>query len=148
MAGFDTDLWRVLSEYRAKSVSQCFEDLLTNSINIPEGIRSIASNSHQNLREFLQEEYERDPGFPPVLKIADRDFLGGSFARHTKTWPLDDIDIYLPLDGANLFYYMHGTVLPYTVASDGLPGTRYSPRGGLMAFGSRRQRWLRDLLLS
>jgi hypothetical protein len=50
----------------------------------------------------------------------DCDFLGGSFARHTKVRPLDDIDIYLPLDGANLFYYMHGAVLPYTVLSDGL----------------------------
>jgi hypothetical protein len=120
MANFDTALWRVLAEYRAKSVSQSFEDLLTSSINIPEGIRSTASGSHQNLREFLQEEYERDPGFPPILKTADCDFLGGSFARHTKTWPLDDIDIYFPLDGANLFYYLHGAVQPYTVASDGL----------------------------
>ena len=34
--------------------------------------------------------------------------------------PLDDIDIYLPLDGANLFCYMHGAVLPYTVLTDGL----------------------------
>ena len=39
MANFDTALWRVLAEYRAKSVSQSFEDLLTSSINIPEGIR-------------------------------------------------------------------------------------------------------------
>jgi len=120
MASFDTALWRVLSEYRAKSVSQSLEDLLTSSINISEGMRSIASTSHQNLREFLQEEHDRDPGFPPILKAADCDFLGGSFARHTKTWPLDDIDIYFPLDGANLFYYTHGAVLPYTVASDGL----------------------------
>lgn len=120
MASFDTAVWRVLSEYRAKSISQSFEDLLTSSINIPEGIRTTASTSHQNLRKFLQEECERDSSFPPILKTADCDFLGGSFARHTKTWPLDDIDIYFPLDGANLFYYMNGAVLPYTVASDGL----------------------------
>jgi hypothetical protein len=61
---------------------------------------------------------KRDSTFPAVLK--DADFLGGSFARHTKARPLDDIDIYIPLDGANLFYYMHGTVLPYRVLTDGM----------------------------
>ncbi len=120
MSGLNTELWRGLLEYRSKSVSQCFEDILTNSINIPEGIRTTASTSHQNLRRFLQDECKSDPGFPPVLKIADCDFLGGSFGRHTKVRPLDDIDIYFPLDGANLFYYVQGAVLPYTVASDGL----------------------------
>ncbi len=120
MASFDTAVWRFLSEYRAKSISQSFEDLLTNSINIPEGIRSTASTSHQNLREFLQEECGRDSSFPPSSRPRIVTFFGGSFARHTKTWPLDDIDIYFPLDGGNLFYYMNGAVLPYSVATDGL----------------------------
>jgi len=120
MTSFNSLLWQSLSEYRAKSVSQCFEDLLVDSINIPDGIRTTASTSQQNLRKFLQDECERDSGFPPVLKKVDCDFLGGSFARHTKTRPLDDIDIYLPLDGASLFYYEQGTVLPYKVLSDDL----------------------------
>jgi hypothetical protein len=120
VSGINTEVWQSLLEYRAKGVSQCFEELLTSSINIAEGIRSTASTSQQNLRRFLQDECKSDPGFPPVLAIADRDFLGGSFDRHTKTWPLDDIDIYLPLDGAKLFYYERGAVLPYTVASDGI----------------------------
>jgi hypothetical protein len=119
MASHNNNLLRYLSEYRNKSISQSFEELLTNSINIREGIRIIASTSHQNLRRFLQEECERDSGFPSVLNTVDSDFLGGSFARHTKTRPLDDIDIYLPLDGANLFYFEHGARLPYTVLSDG-----------------------------
>jgi hypothetical protein len=120
MAINNTEFLRVLSEYRTKSISQSFEDLLTGSINIPEGIRSAASASHQHLRKFLQDECQRDQGFPPVLQSADSDFLGGSFARHTKTRPLDDIDIYLPLDGANLLYIMQNAVLPYTVQTDGL----------------------------
>lgn len=120
MATYNAEFIRALSEYRAESISQSFEDMLTRTINIPDGIRSTASASQQNLRKFLQEECQRDSGFPPVLQKADSDFLGGSFARHTKTRPLDDIDIYLPLDGANLSYIMHGAVLPYTVQTDGL----------------------------
>jgi len=68
----------------------------------------------------LQDECERDSGFPPVLRAEDSDFLGGSFARHTKTPPLDDIDIYVPLDGANLTYFVRGAAQPYTVLTDGL----------------------------
>jgi hypothetical protein len=112
----NNELWRLVLERGTKNPSQCFEELLTNAINIPDGIRAIASVSHQNIRDFLRKECERDSSFPAVLK--DADFLGGSFARHTKVRPLDDIDIYIPLDGANLFYYMHGTMLPYRVLSD------------------------------
>jgi hypothetical protein len=123
MASRDLNLLHFLSEYRTKSVSQSFDELLADSINIPEGIRATASISHQNLRKFLQEECERDSGFPSILGTADSDFLGGSFARHTKTRPLDDIDIYLPLDGANLFYFDNGVRLPYSVLTDGLGWT-------------------------
>ena len=120
MATSNSELWRILSEQRSKRPSQCFEDLLTNAINIPDGIRGIASVSHQGLRDFIRTECERDSAFPAVL--TDADFLGGSFARHTKVRPLDDIDIYIPLDGAGLFYYMHGNILPYTLANNGKLG--------------------------
>ena len=79
------DVLRFLSEYRTKSVSQSFEDLLANAINIREGIRTIASTSQQNLREFLQSECDRDASFPPVLRRSDKDFLGGSFAGTQRT---------------------------------------------------------------
>ena len=121
MEPLSSELLRFVLEYREKSVSQSFEELLTNEINIAEGIRSIASKSQQHLREFLDGESSRDQSFPSILKSIDSDFLGGSFARHTKVRPLDDIDIYLPLDGAALFYVAHdGTPLPYWVASDRL----------------------------
>lgn len=101
------------------SIDSDFEDLLSRKINIAPGIRSKASDSQKHLREFLSKERDRDATFPPVLSRADSDFLGGSFARHTKNWPLDDIDVYVPLDGQGLFYYQNGLQLPYTVQSDG-----------------------------
>lgn len=103
----------------AKSVDGAFGQLLNSSINIAEGIRTTASDSHNHLREFLGGEHDRDAAFPCILSKKDNDFLGGSFARHTKIWPLDDIDIYFPLDGYNLVYLQNGNRLPYTVVSDG-----------------------------
>jgi hypothetical protein len=101
-----------------RSVAQALENLLERKINIPQGTRSTASDSQNHLREFLRNEATRDAGFPRILSDADADFLGGSFARHTKIWPLDDIDIYFPLEGANLFYMNGGIRLPYTLLSD------------------------------
>jgi hypothetical protein len=101
-------------------IDSAFDDLLSREINISPGIRSAASNSQNHLRDFLSAEALRDSTFPHVLEKVDSDFLGGSFARHTKNWPLDDIDIYVPLDGYNLLYMQNGLRLPYLVQSDGV----------------------------
>jgi hypothetical protein len=120
-----------------RSVSNSFETLLEKHINIAPGMRTKASASHNHLREFLASETSRDASFPRVLSIQDTDFLGGSFARHTKIWPLDDIDIFIPLDGYNLVYVQNGIRLPCTVVTDGvlsynpLLGTRWMDNGFL-----------------
>ncbi len=101
-----------------KTVNGNFENLLEKEINIPSGIRSKASDSQKHLREFLEGQHIRDDSFPRVLSINDNEFLGGSFARHTKDKPLDDIDIYFPIDGHNLIYLQGGFRLPFTVVSD------------------------------
>lgn len=122
---------RLLTLSEVRTVSGAFDKFLEDQINIGPGIRGIASASQNHLRDFLSEENRRDSSFPRVLSIADRDFLGGSFARHTKNWPLDDIDVYLPLDGQGLVYVQNGLRLPYTVATDNqllynpLLGTRW-----------------------
>src|SRR3989338_5525256 len=104
-----------------KSVNGSFEHLLDSSeINIPPGIRSKAGDSQNHLREFLEGQHKRDNSFPRLLSKNDNEFLGGSFARHTKDKPLDDIDVYFPLDGHNLFYIQNGIRLPYTVVSDNI----------------------------
>jgi len=102
-----------------QKIDSAFEGLLDKEINISKALRTKASESQNHLRVFLSNENSRDNSFPRVLSNCDRDFLGGSFARHTKTWPLDDIDIYIPLDGGSLFYLSEGRRLPYTVQSDG-----------------------------
>lgn len=114
------NLWRALVEAKIASVTQAFETFLDREVNIAKGVRSLASKSQNHLREFLASESDRDKTFPRVLSIVDSDFLGGSFARHTKIWPLDDIDVYLPLDGHDLFYLQNAVRLPYTVLSDGV----------------------------
>lgn len=102
---------------RARTVSGSFERFLDAEINIKRGIRQVASTSQTHLRDFLKGEADSDSGFPRV--IDGEDFIGGSFGRHTKNWPLDDIDIYLPLDGAGLVYMQAGVVQPFNVLSDG-----------------------------
>lgn len=103
----------------AGRINNAFEKLLEDYINIPASIRSDASTSQQHVREFLQEECVRDATFPPVLEREDGDFLSGSFGRHTKIWPLDDIDLFFPLDGAGLYYFRNGIRTPNTVVTDG-----------------------------
>jgi hypothetical protein len=110
----------VLKSAAKQTVNSAFDNFLDKKINIAPGIRSTASASHNHLRDFLASVTKKDEGFPRVLSKNDTDFLGGSFARHTKIWPLDDIDVYVPLDGHNLVYLQGGTTLPYTVISDGV----------------------------
>jgi hypothetical protein len=90
---------------KLKTVKSAFEKFIDKELLITQGYRSQASDSHNALREYLRTENDRDKSFPPILKNADSDFIGGSYGRETKIWPLDDIDIYVPLDGFGLVYY-------------------------------------------
>lgn len=116
-AGFDPYA-ALLKEASKRSVAGAFSQFLDKEINITSGTRSRASDSHNNVRDKLVDESDRDAKFPRILRDADTDFLGGSFSRHTKIWPLDDIDIYFPLDGCGLSYMSQGRTLPYTVLTD------------------------------
>lgn len=98
---------------------QYLADFLERNVTIPAGIRSRASTSQKALRDLIVGEYSRDATFPRVLQQRDSDFIGGSFARHTKIWPLDDIDIYFPIDGSALVYYTGGSPTNVVVVTDG-----------------------------
>lgn len=111
-------LLSIINKTQKPKIDSDFEDLLADKINISLGTRTKASDSHNHLRDFLRAENSRDASFPRVLSKADADFLGGSFGRHTKIWPLNDIDLYVPLDGQYLYYLQNGLRLPYSVVSD------------------------------
>ncbi len=95
-----------------------FATLLDKKINIGQGVRSRASRSQTSLRDLLRGENGRDSGFPRILQSVDSDFLGGSFDRHVKVWPLDDIDVFFPIDGSGLYYTEHGQQSRFHVRTD------------------------------
>jgi hypothetical protein len=88
--------------------STFLEGLLSTRINIGTALRISASDSQNVVRALLVTEAQRDPSFPRLLVEADQDFIGGSFARRTKIAPLDDIDIYIPLDGGGFVHACPG----------------------------------------
>lgn len=99
-------------------VDRTLDAFVAAQIAIPMTARSSASTSQIRLRSILANKANYDSSFPHLLSSCDSDFIGGSFARHTKIWPLDDIDLYIPLDGAHLFYMRNGAALPFKVLSD------------------------------
>ena len=101
------------------SLDSALDRFLQKEIAIPTNARQDASRSHIYLRNVLRGKGDNDATFPEILALEDSDFLGGSFARHTKIWPLDDIDVFLPLEGGGLVYRSGGQVLPYRLATDG-----------------------------
>jgi hypothetical protein len=99
-------------------VDSALHNFLNEFVAIPQGARSKASTSQNYLRNALRGKADKDNSFPILLKTKDWDYLGGSFARYTKIWPLDDIDLYIPLDGTDLAYLNNGYRLPYKVTTD------------------------------
>ncbi len=92
-----------------------FDDFLSKEINISEAQRAQGSTSHLYLRGLLANKSETDSTFPVLL---DGDFLSGSYARGTKTHPLDDIDVMMVLDGSGLVVVEKG-VYPNVDVRDG-----------------------------
>jgi hypothetical protein len=118
MSDANTFLQTFHKEAANRTAATAFERFLDEQINIGAGTRSRASTSQNHLREFLIGEHDRDAKFPRILQTNDADFLGGSFARHSKIWPLDDIDVYFPIDGQDLVYRRGSLRLPYSALSD------------------------------
>ncbi len=66
------------------------------------------SKSHLYIRSLLGNKWTQDPTFP---RLIDGDFLSGSYARGTKIFPLDDIDVMMVIDGAGLYAIRKGETI-------------------------------------
>jgi hypothetical protein len=96
--------------------------MLSTRINISEAQRSSARDCQRRLCDLLAGEALRDPSFPRVLVESDQNFIGGAFGRRTKIAPLDDIDIYIPLDGAGFLYTSRGVQSSALLSDDATLG--------------------------
>ena len=84
--------------------------------------RHKASVSHNYIRRVITNRNVWDPFFPRI----QRDFLIGSAVRWTKISPVDDIDVFMVMDGSGLSYIENGQVVPSTIESSGkLPNPLY-----------------------
>ncbi len=96
-------------------VQPAFEKLL-GKIGVSQAQRSQGSTSHQHIRGLLDSKWQSDSSFP---WLTDGDFLSGSYARGTKIYPLDDIDVMVVIDGTGLNAIRGGQVLDAEVRGDG-----------------------------
>lgn len=93
-----------------------------------------ARASQQSLRDIVAAAHAEDPTF---LRLIDGEFIAGSFARATKPKPLDDVDLYLVLDGTDLVATDNGVPLGPVVRGSGVAsspflGSTYNgPSGGI-----------------
>jgi hypothetical protein len=85
------------------TLSEAFKKFKSR-LELTDGEQRDASRRHTNVRELLRVEFD-----------IERDFLTGSYGRHTKTKPLKDIDIFFVL-GKNGSEYRDKS--PGTVLSD------------------------------
>ena len=98
----------------AKTVNAAFEEFLKDYVNLDTQDTEKARSS----RNWLIEEQihlfpERDPDFPTLY--SEKDIYFGSFARHTKKRPLNDIDIMIAIsaEGSTYYEYAHGVIAMY-----------------------------------
>lgn len=89
----------------AKTVIEAFKQFLNESVNISSSQSSSAKSSRDWLLDNIKKFPEQDAKFPYLENVWHLNY--GSFARKTKTRPLDDIDmmICLKLDGCSWYDY-------------------------------------------
>lgn len=112
-----------------------FEDLLNREVNITLTQIRQGSTSHNYVREILANKSDRDTRFPWLVP---GDFLSGSYARGTKVYPLDDIDVMVVLDGTGLQAIHRGQVLNAEVRGSGAQGSPISLYFGVNGLLSSR----------
>lgn len=86
----------------AKTVAQAFNEFLRNEVNLDSSKVTIARSSRNWLKNEIAKLPDKDSKFPVLCSEYNLDF--GSFARKTKTNPLDDIDIMIGMSADGCTY--------------------------------------------
>lgn len=101
----------------SRTLNTAFSDFLS-LISPSQSERSKASRSQTYIRQILSNKNDSDPIFPRI----ERDFLIGSYVRHTKINPLDDIDVFEVMDGSGLCLLEKGQIVLSDIeGSGGIP---------------------------
>lgn len=90
------------------TVHASLESLLEKQLTLSAPQIAQGSKSHTYIRDLLGNKSTQDSTFP---RLVDGDFLSGSYARGTKIYPLDDIDVMMVIDGTGLFAIHKGQIL-------------------------------------
>lgn len=98
------------------TVADAFNKFLKDEINFSGSEAEQAGKSQRFLREQLEEYAENNDHF---FNFIDGDFLSGSFGRKTAIKPLNDVDVFMILDGANLMAISDGRYIPDKVEGSG-----------------------------
>ena len=101
------------------SVDSAFTSLLA-AIKPTADERAQASTSQNHVRDVLRNAEAR--GEIPWL-LDYKEFLSGSYIRHTKITPLDDVDLMFPLDGTGLSVTSGGVQRSDVVEGSGTTGS-------------------------
>lgn len=101
-------------------IQTAFEKLLAEKINLSASHISEGAKSQNYIRGLLTNKSLEKNNLP---WITDGDFLSGSYARGTKIYPLDDIDVMMVLDGTGLFPIQNGAQLDAVVRGGGVMGS-------------------------
>lgn len=98
-------------------VHLALENLIGEKVSLSTPQISQGAKSHNYVRQLLANKWEADRNFPRL--ISEADFLSGSYARGTKIYPLDDIDVMVVIDGTGLFAVSGGQILNAEVRGTG-----------------------------
>lgn len=89
----------------AKTVNAAFATFLNDTVNLDKDQTKIARGSRDWLLSQIR-LFQNDETFPK--SYGEKDIHFGSFARKTKTRPLDDIDLMICLSGQGSTYHEYG----------------------------------------
>ena len=98
----------------ATTVTQAFNEFLSNKVNLCKDETKIATSSRAWLVDRISEFPESIEKFP--LISSEKKIFFGSFSRKTKIRPLDDIDIMICLAPDNCIYYEEYTTIFISVS--------------------------------